>query len=73
MLELMGRRTLSTTELSRRLGVKIDAKFMREELRIPPDVITGNGNFWFESKFEFICHELAQYFYGISRGSYDDK
>jgi len=68
MTQVMGRQTITTTELSARLGVKVDAKFMTDELNIPPDVRTKTGNFWFEDKFCYICYELSQYFFGLHMG-----
>ena len=72
MTELMGKPTITTSELSRRLGVVVNADFMTDGLGIPPDIRTKTGNFWLESRFNYICYEMSQYFFGLEREGYDD-
>ena len=73
MTELDGKPTMTTSELSKRLGVIINVDFMTNELEIPPDVRTKTGSFWLKSKFRFICYEMSQYFYHLNQVGIDGE
>jgi len=58
---IMGQPALTTTQICQMLRVSVSARFIEEELGIPPDEKTKSASLWLESKFNYICYQLAQY------------